>query len=115
MGVSGGDPVAVAAWLTDLTFAEVHAFTFGVGHGLAIAATYFMGLQMAAQGLAVAALALLGYVRTDRTEDRLPGRVLGAIPATLRGQIRAESHYYIGGLVIAAVLTASAFVAVNYL
>lgn len=99
----GSDSVSIRGFVGDLTYAEVHAATFGTMHGAATITLYAMGDLMLAGAFFAAALVLLGYVRTEKTTDT-PGvsRIVAAVPDAITGQIRDEPHYY-GGMYVLSV------------
>lgn len=109
--LNGSATIGLVAWAKDLTYKEVHAMAYGTIHGVGIVAAYAVGLPEVSVGLVVAAFALLGWVNSERTKDvPLVSTILGAIPATIKGQIRDEQHYYgtllLGSAVVAAVVYA---------
>lgn len=87
-----GDSVGIQAWLSDLTYDEVHAFTVGFAPmyvGLALLTfTPWIGTGLLGVSFALTV--------TATTEKHAPTKTLGYI-------IR-EVHYFLGGQTVAALL-----------
>lgn len=109
--LTGSDRASIGSWLRDLTYAEVHAATLGAMFGAGAVAAHAIGMPGLALGLLVSAFVLLGWTRTSRTEDvPFVSSVVSSVPASLRGQIRSEPHYFGGAFLAVAVLAMTVWV-----
>lgn len=109
MPATGDDDATITNWVNDLSFAEAHAMTYGFVHGVTIVAAYFFGQTEVSLTLVLAAFALNGWLKTDKTKET-PGvqRVINRLPNGIVGQIRGELHYYDGALLIGILVGAVA-------
>lgn len=95
--LTGDDEVGIRAWLADLTYAEVHAFTYGFGLPVVALLALFVAPDLASLPL-VASVALLLYGITG--DEAFLSEFGLAIEQAILEQIRHETHYYLGGLVL---------------
>lgn len=119
MALTGADPVGLRSWVNDLTYKEGHAATIGSIHSSAIMAAVVLFQQgipymdVLAAALVVAALYLLGLIpKAEATGVPGVAHILDRLPASLKGQIRDEPHYYGGfglGTLVVEVIAYLAF------
>jgi len=90
--LQGGDPIGLQAWLRDLTYDEVHAFTVGFGPMFTALLLLPFVPRVATTLLGLSALLASAAI----VEKHKPTKALRYI-------VR-EVHYFIGGQTLAAVL-----------
>lgn len=106
MGLRGDSVANPLAVIRDLTIAEAHAAIYGVMHGVGIVTAYAIGLPGLSAGLVAFAFFLLGYLRGDEARNvPFVSTIADVTPKKIKGQIRAESHYY--GFMLVATAAAS--------
>lgn len=117
MALSGSDVLELGAWIRDLTYKEIHAAAFGAIHATGIVAALILsvnGVPWAFEtGIALVAVVfvLLGWLpKGDAANLPLVSHILERMPTWLKGQIRAEPHYYGGAGIAMLVLELAIYV-----
>lgn len=96
--VDADDTFGVREWITDLSYAEIHAAA--IGGALTFGAAIGESTTVLAFSLAIAACAL-GVRCTNRGEDgQCEHDENGPLNEKLRSQIHRETPYYLGGMVV---------------
>lgn len=106
MPAQGSDPANIVAFIKDLSFREVHAFTWGFGLiGIAVVAQS-NGEPTIATAFYTAYAVILGRAMLGKSlRELLPNLTrLVNVPKYVIRQIRQEPHYYIGGGALAYAL-----------
>lgn len=96
--LTGSDRVDVRSWVTDLTYAEIHAFIWGFA---------LAGVATLAQSEVFGALfvGLLLYAFGGRTAAKRDSKVdLQTVPEQVSNQIRRQPHYYIAGGMVGVIV-----------
>lgn len=97
----GSDPARLGAWKDDLTFQEVHAFTWGFGLTALAVATGSQLLMATVVGLAL-------FAFTGRWAK---AKAMGVdVEDYVKKQIRREPQYFLGGVVAGAAVGHAVYV-----